>query len=157
MELPKSSLLNVARGAGVLACLSGGYGFLFMLGAFGPVSCWTTQTATESASGKSTTVVTRGCEAGIDYLFGSTGGNAPVLFGWAMVLIGLVAFGGAAAWLGYRHIIWATVAIGTSISILGMLSIGWFFVLPTLCLLIAAVALTVQARRESTGRRPTAI
>ncbi|WP_143085754.1 hypothetical protein [Halogranum rubrum] len=74
-----------------------------------------------------------------------------------MVLIGLVAFGGAAAWLGYRHIIWATVAIGTSISILGMLSIGWFFVLPTLCLLIAAVALTVQARRESTGRRPTAI
>jgi hypothetical protein len=102
MNLTRPSLRGVARGAGVLAWLSGGYGFLFMLGAFGPVSCWTTQTATESAGGESTTVVTRGCEAGIDYLFGSTGGNAPVLFGWAMVLIGLVAFGGAAAWVGYR-------------------------------------------------------
>jgi hypothetical protein len=157
MDLPKPSLLGVARGAGVLAWLSGGYGFLFMLGAFGPVSCWTTQTATESASGESTTVVTRGCEAEIDYLFGSAGGNAPVLFGWAMVLIGLVAFGGAAAWLGYRHLIWATAVIGTSISVLGVLSIGWFFMPPTLFLLIAATALTVKARRASTERRPTAI
>nr|WP_233340522.1 hypothetical protein [Haloprofundus sp. MHR1] len=157
MTLLKPSLRGVARGAGVLAWLSGGYGFLFMLGAFGPVSCWTSRTATETSSGASTTVVTRGCEAGIDYLFGSTGGNAPVLFGWAMVLIGLVAFGGAAAWVGYRHLTWASAVVGTIISIIGVMSIGWYFMFPTLCLLIAAIALTVKARRESTGRRPTVI
>ncbi|SEP27268.1 hypothetical protein SAMN04487948_13026 [Halogranum amylolyticum] len=72
-----------------------------------------------------------------------------------MVLIGLVAFGGAAAWLGYRHLTWASAAVGTIISIIGVMSIGWYFMFPTLCLLIAAIALTVKARRESTGRRPT--
>ena len=157
MDLPKPSLRGVAHGAGLLACLSGGYGFLFMLGAFGPVSCWTTQTATESASGESTAVVTRGREAVIDDLFGRPSGHAPGLCGLALVLIGLVAVGGAAAWLGYRHLTWATAVIGTSISILGVLSIGWFFMFPTLCLLIAAIALTVEARRENIGKRPTAI
>ncbi|SEP10036.1 hypothetical protein SAMN04487948_11414 [Halogranum amylolyticum] len=157
MNLPRPSLRDVARGAGVLAVLSGGYGFLAMLGAFGPVSCWTSRTATETSSGASTTVVTRGCEAGIDYLFGSTGGNAPVLFFWAVMLIGLVAIGGGAAWGGYRHLTWASAVVGTIISIIGVMSIGWYFMFPTLCLLIAAIALTVKARRESTGRRPTAI
>ncbi|KTG07676.1 hypothetical protein AUR64_02210 [Haloprofundus marisrubri] len=74
-----------------------------------------------------------------------------------MVLIGLVAIGGGATWLGHRHLTWTTAVVGTIISIIGVMSIGWYFLFPTLCLLIAAIALTVEARRESTGRRPTAI
>ena len=76
----RPSLRRLARGAAGLAGLTGAYGVLSMLGAFGPVSCWTSSSTTESSSGETPTETTHGCEAGIDYLFGSTGGNAPVLF-----------------------------------------------------------------------------
>lgn len=136
-------LRRTAIGTAVLAFLSGLYGFLTLMGAFGPVSCWTGQS--QSSSGP--VVTTHGCEAGIDYLYGSTTGNAPILFFWAIVLLGLVVIGGVATWTGHRRVTWATAAVGIGISILGLLSIGWAFIGPTLLLLIAAAAMT-SARRQ---------
>lgn len=127
----------VVRGAVTFACLSGAFGSLFLLGAFGPVSCWTG----ESGSSTGPTVTTHGCEAGIDYRYGSTGGNVGVLFFWAAALLALVAFGAIAAWTGHRRLMGATSAVGAAVSILGLLSIGWAFVLPTLSLAVAAVAM----------------
>lgn len=140
------SLRGVARGAAGLAGATGAAGFLHLMGAFGPVTCWTGR----SQTGDGEVTVTRGCSAGIDYLFGS-GGNAPVLFFWAVVLLVLVALGTAAAWTGRRRITWVTVAFGVVISVIGMMSIGWYFVLPTLCLSAAATALSVDARRSGDG------
>lgn len=141
-------LRRTALGTAVLAFLSGLYGVLTLLGAFGPVDCWTGQ----SQSSTGTVVTTHGCEAGIDYLYGSTAGNAPVLFFWSMVLLGLVVIGLVATWTGHRRVTWATVVVGVAISLLGLFSVGWTFMGPTLFLLIAAVAMTV-AHRE--GGRPT--
>lgn len=154
------SLRDVARSAAVLAGLTGTIGFLSLMGAFGPVSCWTSRSGSgeATADGEVTTTtgdVTRGCEAGIDYFLGSASGNAPVLFFWAVVLVGLVALGGAAAWTGRRHITWATAVVGAIISVIGLMSIGWYFVLPTLFLLVAAAILTVDARRTA-DRGPSA-
>ena len=145
------SLRRVARGAAGLAGLTGAYGVLSMMGAFGPVSCWTGSSTTESSDGETVTEVTSGCEAGIDYLFGSTGGNAPVLFFWAMVLLALVGVGSVAAWTGRRGVAWGCAGVGVVVSIIGVMSIGWYFMLPTLFLLVAATALTADARR---GGRP---
>ena len=163
MDGPSESLRSVARIAAVLAELTGAYGFLHMMGAFGPVSCVTSSRSgsgesTGTSGGEATTTVgevTRECEAGIDYLLGSAGGNAPVLFFWAVVLAGLVAVGGIAAWTGRRHVAWASALLGVVVSVIGVMSIGWYFLLPTLCLLVAAAALTVDARREK-GRNPSA-
>ena len=141
-------LRRTALGTAILAFLSGSYGILTLLGAFGPVDCWTGQSQSSSGS----VVTTHGCEAGIDYLYGSTAGNAPVLFFWAMVLLGLVVIGLVATWTGHRRVTWATAVVGFAISILGLLSIGWVFIGPALLLLISAAAMTV-ARRE--GGRPT--
>ncbi|WP_206536653.1 hypothetical protein, partial [Halococcus thailandensis] len=141
----------LARGAAGLAGITGSAGFLYLMGAFGPVSCWTSESV--SSSGEVTT--SQGCEAGIDYLFGSTGGNASVLFFWAVVLLGLVILGGAAIWTGKRRITWLTVVAGVVISILGVWSIGWYYVLPTLFLLIAgtclAQAISVVSPRARTS------
>lgn len=126
-----------------------------MMGAFGPVSCWRSYSRSGSASsnGTSTTTaptVTSGCESGIDALLGSGGppggGNAGVLFFWSLVLAVLVAVGGYAAWTGHRRITWATVVVGAVITVIGVFSIGWFFLLPTLSLLVAATARSVEAR-----------
>ena len=136
-------------GAAGLAGLTGSAGFLYLMGAFGPVSCWTSESV--SSSGEVTT--SQGCEAGIDYLFGSTGGNASVLFFWAVVLLGLVVLGVGATWAAKRRITWFTVAAGAIISALGVWSIGWYFMLPTLFLLIAATVLTIDARRESNSKQ----
>lgn len=116
---------------------------LTLLGAFGPVSCWTAR----SVSGGGPTVVTHGCEAGIDSLLGQTTGNAPVLFFWTVVLAVLVAVGASAAWTGHRRLTWAAALIGGALSILGLLSVGWAFALPTVCLLVAAGAMTLDRRR----------
>lgn len=114
------------------------------MGAFGPVSCWT-------SGGSNIEGTTRSCESGIDYLLGSSTGNAPVLFFWAVVLLALVTLGGAAAWTGHRYVTWATTVVGIGISILGVMSIGWYFLPPTLFLLVAAIALSIDARRENNG------
>ena len=103
MNIQKLTLTRIVQIATGLAGLTGAYGFLYMMGAFGPVSCWTSasssQTATESGGITSSgTTVTRGCEAGIDYLLGGTGGNASVLFFWAVILLAFVILGGVAAW-----------------------------------------------------------
>jgi hypothetical protein len=133
-----------------------------MMGAFGPVSCWTSQSATGTASeagGRTepvTTAITRQCESGVDYLLGSTGGNAPVLFAWSMVLLVLVALGGFGAWTGRRYVTWLAAVASAVITVIGVFSIGWYFLFPTLFLLVAAVALSVLARRETDGTRPTA-
>ena len=81
----------LARGAAGLAGLTGSVGFLHLMSAFGPVSCWISQ----SVGSSSEITASQGCEAGIDYLLGRTG-NASVLFFWAVVLLGLVSLGGGA-------------------------------------------------------------
>lgn len=146
---PKITPQILARGAAGLAGITGSAGFLYLMGAFGPVSCW----ASESVSSSGEVTTSQGCEAGIDYLFGSTGGNASVLFFWAVVLLGLVILGGGATWARKRRITWLTVVAGVVISILGVWSIGWYYVLPTLFLLIAATVLTIDARRRTNGKQ----
>jgi hypothetical protein len=146
--VPSRSLRGLASGAGAVAVATGAYGFLAMMGAFGPVSCWTSRSA--SSTGEVTT--SRGCTAGVDYLLGGAGGNAPVLFFWAVVLLGLVALGGVAAWRGRRYLTWTTAAVGVAVSVVGVMSVGWYFVLPTLSLLVAAAALTLAERRAAEGR-----
>lgn len=144
------SLERLARGTAVLAWVTGVYGVLAMMGAFGPVSCWTSR----SASSDGTITTSRGCEAGIDYLFGHTGGNAPVLFFWSAVLLGLILVGGSAVWTSHRRVVWTAVIGGVVISVVGVMSIGWYFVLPTLSLLVGAVALTVAVRRQPDNGDP---
>ena len=148
---------RLARGAATLAGLVGAYNVLYLLGAFGPVSCWTSYSGGGSASenGTATTVtptVTRGCESGIDFLLGGGGppggGNAGVLFSWALVLLVLVTLGGYAAWTGRRRVVWATAVAGGAVTVVGVFSIGWYFLLPTLLLSVAAVALSVGVRRD---------
>ncbi|ELZ31421.1 hypothetical protein C474_08977 [Halogeometricum pallidum JCM 14848] len=155
MDVPELSLRRLARGAAALACLVGGYNFLSLMGAFGPVSCWTGYTASGSASSNGTETTTtptisRGCESGIDVLLGAGGppggGNASVLFSWAVVLLVLVALGGYSAWTGRRYVTWATVVAGVAITVIGVFSIGWYFLLPTLFLSVAALALSVRPR-----------
>lgn len=101
---------------------------------------------------------TRSCGSGIDYLLGSATGNAPVLFFWAVVLLALVTLGGAAAWTGHRYVTWGTTVVGIGISVLGVMSIGWYFLPPTLFLLVAAMALSIGARHNNDGNQtaPTA-
>jgi len=137
------ALRLTSRGAAALAALAGAVGALTLLGAFGPVDCWIAR----SASSAGPTVVTHGCEAGIDYLFGRTTGNAPLLFFWALVLAVLVGVGASAAWTGHRRLTWAAVVIGGGLSVLGLLSVGWAFALPTLCLLVAAGAMAIEDRQ----------
>ncbi len=154
MNIPNPTLTQIVRSATGLAGLTGTYGFLHLMGAFGPVSCWTSvsssQTATESGGiSSSGTTVTRGCEAGIDYLLGGTGGNASVLFFWAVILLAFVIVGGAAAWTEHRYVTTIIVGVGLIISILGIWSIGWYFMLPTLFLLAAVIALSFKDRQNS--------
>lgn len=156
MSVSVRSLRRLARVAAGLAGLVGTYNVLYLMGAFGPVSCWTGYSSSGSASSNGTvtstaTTVTRGCESGIDALLGgggSAGGNAQVLFSWAVVLFVLVVLGGVSAWTGRRHVTWLTVVAGIAISVVGLFSIGWYFLLPTFFLFLAATALSVEARRE---------
>lgn len=162
MDTPDLSLRRFARGAAALAGLVGTYNALYLLGAFGPVSCWTGYTSSGSASSNgtettTTPTVTRGCESGIDALLGTGGppggGNAEVLFSWSLVLLGLVVVGGYGAWTDRRRVTWATVVVGAVVTVLGVFSIGWYFLLPTLFLSVAAAALSVAARRD--GAEPS--
>lgn len=154
MALSRPILRRLARGSATVAALVGGYGVLYMMGAFGPVSCWRGYSSSGSASSNGTVTtaaptVTRGCESGIDALLRSGapgGGNAGVLFSWALVLSVLVAVGGYGAWTGRRHVTWVTVVAGGVITVVGVFSIGWYFLLPTLFLSVAATALSVEAR-----------
>lgn len=150
MANPTVDPSRVARIAAGLASLAGTYGFLSLLGVFGPVSCWT-------SGGSNIDGTTRSCQSGIDFLFGSSTGNAPVLFFWAVVLLALVTLGGAAAWTGHRYITWATTVVGMGISIFGVMSIGWYFLLPTLFLLVAALARSISARRENNGNQRASV
>jgi hypothetical protein len=93
--------------------------------------------------------VSRGCEAGFDYLLGSTGGNAPVLFFWAVVLLALTGVGVFSVWTDRRLLAWATACLGGVITIIGLFSIGGQFLFPTLFLFAAAIALSARARRET--------
>ncbi|WP_248897002.1 hypothetical protein [Haloplanus halobius] len=148
------SLQRLARGAATVAGLVGAYHFLFLMGAFGPVSCWRSTSATGSAASNgtettTTPTVTRGCESGIDALLGGAGGgNAQILFSWALVLLVLVAVGVYSSWTNRRRLTWGTVVAGAAITVVGVFSIGWYFLLPTLFLLLSATALSVDARRE---------
>lgn len=155
--MPRDSLGLLARGATAVAGLAGAYGVLHLLGAFGPVSCWESRSASGSASANGTTTtttptVTRGCESGIDVLLGTAGppggGNAATLFAWATVLAVLVAGGCWAAWTDRRRLAWASVLVGAAVTVIGVFSIGWFFLGPTLGLFVAATARSVAARRE---------
>ena len=139
----RPSLQGVARTAGVVAALSGLAGVLSMLGAFGPIYCRTER----MASSDGTSAVSRTCGSGIDYLLGNGGGNAATFFAWAMVLLAVVVVGVGAVWTGRRRLLWGTALVGTVVSVIGLMSIGWYFVLPTACLLLAATALTGRARR----------
>ena len=157
MDVPDLSLKRLARGAATLAGLVGAYNVLHLMGAFGPVSCWTGYSGGGSASGDGveTTVaptVTRGCESGIDFLLGTEGppggGNAQILFSWAFVLLVLVALGWYGAWTGRRYVVWVTAVAGGAVTVVGVFSIGRYFLLPTLLLSVAAVALSVDVRRR---------
>lgn len=157
MDAAERSLRRLVQAATILASLVGSYHVLYLLGAFGPVSCWTGRSVSGSASsnGTETTTaptVTHGCESGIDFLLGaggpSGGGNAGVLFSWAFVLLVLVALGGYSAWTERQYLTWGVVVAGAGVTIVGLFSIGWYFLLPTLFLGIAATALTVRASRE---------
>lgn len=159
MDVPDISLERLARGAAALASLVGAYNVLYLMGAFGPVSYWTGYSGGGSASsdGTETTVtptITRGCESGIDFLLRNGGppggGNAGVLFSWAVVLLALVALGPYGTWTGRRYVVWGTVAVGAVITVVGVFSIGWYFLLPTLLLWVAAAALSVEARGKET-------
>jgi hypothetical protein len=150
--VPRTSLRLLARGATVVAGLAGTYGVLHLLGAFGPVTCWESRSVggTTSANGTETTAtptVTRGCESGIDVLLGAGGGNAATLFAWAAVLALLVAVGCWAAWTDRRPLAWASVVVGAAVTVVGVFSVGWFFLGPTLALFVAATARSVAARR----------
>lgn len=144
---PALTLRNVARGSGIVAALAGALGVLHVFGAFGPVSCWTGR----SASSDGTVTVTRGCEAGIDYLLGTGGGNAGTLFAWGIVLAVVVSVGVAAVYRGQRGVVWAAGLASAVISVIGIFSIGWYFVIPALALLVSATALTLAARGERSG------
>ncbi|WP_227133128.1 hypothetical protein [Halorubellus salinus] len=139
----RGPLDRLARASAGGATVAGVGGALYMLGAFGPVSCWRSTSSTSDG----TTTVTRGCTAGIDYLFGA-GGNAPVLFFWSVALLALVAVGAASAWTGRIGVTWATTVLCGVVTVIGVFSIGWFFLVPTLALLTAALARTVAARRR---------
>lgn len=94
----------------------------------------------------------RGCESGIDALLNiggsSSGGNAQILFSWALVLLVFVGIGVFGTWTERVYLIWGTVILGAVITVIGMFSIGWYFLLPTILFLIAGAALTVNARSE---------
>ncbi len=150
--MARTSLRLLARGATVVAGLAGAYGVLYLLGAFGPVTCWESRSVsgTASANGTETTAtptVTRGCESGIDVLLGTGGGNAVTLFAWAAVLALLVAVGCYGAWTNRRPLAWASVVVGAAVTVVGVFSVGWFFLVPTLGLLLAATARSAAARR----------
>lgn len=156
MNTPLLTLSRTARIAAGSAGLSGAAGSLRLMGAFGPVSCWTSVSASGTAisaggSASTETTVARGCEAGIDYLLGGGGGNAGAFFFWAAVLLVLVAVGGVAAWTRHRYVTSMTAGVGVVVSILGLWSIGWYVMLPTVFLIAAAIALTVDARRDPNG------
>jgi len=142
--VPRPTLHGIARGSGAVAAVVGALGVLHMLGAFGPVYCWTSRSGTSDG----VVTVTRGCGAGIDYLLGTGGANAGTFFAWAVVLAGVVGIGVAAVWRDRRKLVWVAGLLGTVVSIIGVFSIGWYFVLPTIALLTAATALTLDARRR---------
>ncbi len=131
---------RVAQIAAGLASLAGVYGFLYLMGAFGSVSCSQTSGGTE------------GCVAGIDYLVGSAGSNASTLFFWAVLLLSLVAIGGIATWTNHRRITWGTAIVSVGISVFSIW-LGWFFMVSAVGLLTAAIALSVSARRDN-GNHP---
>ncbi|MFC6954624.1 hypothetical protein [Halorubellus litoreus] len=137
----RGSLARLARASAGVAAVAGVGGALYMLGAFGPVSCWTSRTSTSAG----TTTVSQGCTAGIDYLFGA-GGNAPVLFFWSVALLALVGVGATSAWTGRIGVTWAATVLCGIVTVIGVFSIGWFFLVPTVALLTAALARTVAAR-----------
>lgn len=158
MAISGRSLRTVARIAAGLAGLTGAHGVLALLGAFGPAACinesasgegvdseGTTDGAAGGADASTSGEVADGCVSGIDYVLGGAGGNAPEVFAWPLVLLGLVTVGGVAAWTGRRRATWAAAVAGAVVSIAGFLSIGWYFALPSLFLLVAAAALTVAA------------
>lgn len=151
--MPTLTPKRIAKITTGLTGLSGTVGVLSLMGAFGPVSCWKSVSETDTAGDTTTTTVIRGCESGIDYLLGTTTGNAPVLFFWAIALLVLTLVGTTAGWTGHRYTTWVTAAIGGVVSIIGLMSIGWYFVLPTLCLVITGTALTLDARRADSNRK----
>ncbi|WP_323676291.1 hypothetical protein [Halorubellus sp. PRR65] len=141
------SLGRLARASAGVATVAGVGGALYMLGAFGPVTCATST----SSTGEGTTTTTHACTAGIDYVFGA-GGNAPVLFFWSVALLALVGIGAASAWTNRIAVTWTTAVLCGVVTVIGVFSIGWFFLVPTVALLTAAVARTVAARRRPAER-----
>lgn len=137
---------RAARASASVAGAIGAVEFLSLMGAFGPVSCWRSQTegGTASAGGASSSTgieVSTGCNAGIDYLLSGAGGNAPVLFAWSVVLLAMVSVGVFGVWTGRRGLLWTAVAVGIVVSIIGIMSIGMYFAIPTLFLLAAGLLL----------------
>jgi hypothetical protein len=154
------SLRTIARSAAGLAGVTGAYSVLALLGAFGPVACISESASGEGvsseAAGSSGVTSTSGeaadgCVSGIDYLL-SGGRVAPEFFAWPMVLLVFVALGVAAAWTGRGRATWLVAIAGVAISLAGFLSIGRYFALPALFLLVAAAALSAEARRGFEGR-----
>ncbi|WP_348612459.1 hypothetical protein [Halobaculum rarum] len=106
-------------------------------------------TSSNGTETMSTPTVTRECESGIDYLLqGVTSGNAQVLFSWSLVLLALIVLGGYGVWTGRRYLTWGVVLAGTAVSVVGVFSIGWFFLGPTVLFAVAATALSFESRRD---------
>lgn len=140
MASQTSTLRRAGTATGLLGTLAGLFGTLSMLGAFGPVSRWTAR----SSDG----TVRTGSESGIDYLLGSTGGNAPVLFFWSMVLLALSVLAAYAVLTERRRLVAALALVASAITVIGLMSLGWYFAVPALSLVVAAMLFSADARRD---------
>ncbi|RDI69951.1 hypothetical protein [Halopelagius longus] len=150
------SALRVARIAAGAAAATGLYGVLALSGVVGAVACPADSAAGEGTNGRGGEVAAaaaaaRTCPGGLAYVLDGAGGRAPELFVWPAVLLGLVAVGAVAVWTGRRRLAWTTVFAGLAASGVGFLSVGRYFLPPTLFLLVGAVALSVEASRGPDG------
>lgn len=132
--------LAVGRVFGWLGAIAGAIASLAMFGAFGPLSTSTTIATDGTATTRS--------EAGLDYLAGTTTGNAPLLFFWgtvAAVAAALVVYGVRSRNLA---LLWALATGLSLLAVLGVWSVGWLVAPFAALTLLAAVFVTIGRRRN---------